>query len=47
MAATASAKPIDELERTVRAGPARSTQMLHRLPGLLEVTADRPIAEAG
>jgi len=47
MAAIASAQPVDDLERTVRASPARSTQMLPRLADLLGMTADRPIAEAG
>ena len=47
MAAIASAKPIDDLERTVRAGAARSTLMLRRVADLREVTADRPIEEAG
>jgi hypothetical protein len=47
MAVIASAELIADLERTVRAGPARSTLMLRRVAGLLEVTADRPIEEAG
>jgi len=47
MAAIASAKPIDDLEQTVRARPARSSRVLRRLADLLEMTADCPIAEAG
>jgi hypothetical protein len=47
MAAIASAELIADLQRTVRASPARSTEMPPRLADLLGVTADRPIAEAG
>jgi hypothetical protein len=47
MAVIASAELIADLERTVRACAARSTLMLRRVADLLEVTADRPIEEAG
>ena len=47
MAVIASAELIADLERTVRAGPARSSLMLRRVADLLAVTADRPIEEAG
>jgi hypothetical protein len=47
MAAIASAELIADLERTVRACAALSTLMLRRVADLLEVTADRPIEEAG
>jgi len=44
--AIASAGLFAELDRTVRASPARSGQMLSRVAALLSVT-DEPIAEAG
>jgi hypothetical protein len=47
MAAIASAELIAELERTVRAGPTRSTQMPRQVADLPAVTADRPIEGAG
>jgi hypothetical protein len=47
MAAIASAELIGDLERTVRADPARFTRMLRRAANLLAVTASRPIGEAG
>ena len=46
MAAIASAEFIADLEPTVRANPARFTQMLRRATDLFAVTAGRPIAEA-
>jgi hypothetical protein len=46
MAVITSAELIADLERTVRASPARSTRMLCPVANLLGVKADRPIAEA-
>ena len=46
MAAIASAEFIADLERTVRASPVRSAQMLCPVANLVGVKADRPIAEA-
>jgi hypothetical protein len=45
MAAIASAELIAGLERTVRAGPARSNRMLHRVIDLPGVSAH--VVEAG
>jgi hypothetical protein len=47
MAAIASAESLADLERTVRADPARFTQMLRRAADLFTVTASRPIEGAG
>ena len=46
MAVITSAELIADLERTVRASPARSTQMLRPAADLLGMKADRLIAEA-
>jgi len=46
MAVITSAELIADLERTVRASPARSTQMLCPVADLVGVKADCPIAEA-
>jgi hypothetical protein len=47
MAAIASAEFIADLERTVRADPARFTQMLRRAADLFAITASRLFEEAG
>jgi hypothetical protein len=47
MAAIASAESLADLERTVRADPARFTQMLRRAADPFAVTASRPIEGAG
>ena len=46
MAVITSAELIADLERTVRASSARSTQMLRLVGDLPGVKADRAIAEA-
>jgi hypothetical protein len=47
MAAIASAELIADLERTVRADPARLTRLLRRAANLLAATASSPIGETG
>jgi hypothetical protein len=46
IAVITSAELVADLERTVRANPARSTQMLRPVADLLGAKADRLIAEA-